>query len=109
MGSRSTSLTREPGESRIGGQNMKSVALAVVLLLTIILAHSEVDGVPINLFNPFGRRRPNQGLKQHGRNKFYTGAGLWALGSLTGNSGLQNVGGGLAQLGLASKLAAHFF
>ena len=46
---------------------------------------------------------------RHGAQKFATGAGLWALGAVTGNSQLQNVGAGLGKLGLASKLAAHFF
>ena len=44
----------------------------------------------------------------HGRTKFWTGAGLWGLGAVTGNSGLQNVGGGLAKLGLLTKVGAHF-
>merc|ERR1712020_882224 len=67
---------------------------------------------PLDLFggifggNRFGGR-PNQGLKNHGRTKFWTGAGLWGLGALTNNQGLQNVGGGLAKLGLASKVLAH--
>merc|ERR1712244_21768 len=34
--------------------------------------------------------RVNQGLKNHGRQKFATGAGLWALGAVTGNQGWQN-------------------
>ena len=48
-------------------------------------------------------------ISSHGRQKFYTGVGLWGLGALTNNRGLQEVGGGLAKLGLASKVAAHFF
>merc|ERR550539_638462 len=54
-----------------------------------------------------GRSGPNQALKQHGAQKFATGAGLWALGAVTGNSGWQNTGKGLAKLGLATKLGAH--
>ena len=45
----------------------------------------------------------------HGKQKFWTGAGLYGLGTLTGNSGLKNVGGGLAKLGLLTKVGAHFF
>merc|ERR1712045_169 len=51
--------------------------------------------------------RVNQGLKNHGRQKFATGAGLWALGAITGNQGWQNTGAGLAKLGLLSKVGAH--
>jgi len=60
--------------------------------------------------NSYGGRRsgPNQALKQHGKTKFATGAGLWALGAITGNQGWQNTGAGLAKLGLLSKLGAHF-
>ena len=36
------------------------------------------------------------------------GAGLLGAGLLTGNQNLQNTGGALVKLGLASKLAAHF-
>ena len=43
----------------------------------------------------------------HGRQKFATGAGLWALGAITGNQGWQNTGAGLAKLGLLSKVGAH--
>ena len=43
----------------------------------------------------------------HGRQKFATGAGLWALGAVTGNQGWQNTGAGLAKLGLLSKVGAH--
>merc|ERR1711953_501410 len=52
---------------------------------------------------------PNQGLKNHGATKVATGLGLGALGLITGNQGLQNTGAGLVKLGLASKVAAHFF
>ena len=45
----------------------------------------------------------------HGKQKFWTGAGLYGLGAVTGNSGLKNVGGGLVKLGLLTKGAAHFF
>ena len=45
---------------------------------------------------------------RHGAQKFATGAGLWALGAATGNSGWQNTGAGLAKLGLITKLGAHF-
>ena len=45
----------------------------------------------------------------HGATKVATGLGLGALGLITGNQGLQNTGAGLVKLGLASKVAAHFF
>ena len=45
----------------------------------------------------------------HGATKVATGLGLGALGLVTGNQGLQNTGAGLVKLGLASKVAAHFF
>ena len=48
-------------------------------------------------------------LYSHGRDKFWTGAGLYGLGAVTGNNQLKNVGGGLAQLGLLTKVGAHFF
>ena len=44
----------------------------------------------------------------HGQQKFWTGAGLYGLGAVTGNSGLKNVGGGLVKLGVLSKVGAHF-
>ena len=48
-------------------------------------------------------------LTSHGKQKFWTGAGLYGLGTVTGNQGLKNVGGGLAKLGLLTKVGAHFF
>ena len=45
----------------------------------------------------------------HGKQKFWTGAGLYGLGAVTGNAGLKNTGAGLAKLGLLTKGAAHFF
>jgi len=71
------------------------------------------DAEPLDLFGALNRgigfnRRPNQGLKSHGQQKFWTGAGLYGLGAVTGNSGLKNVGGGLVKLGVLSKVGAHF-
>ena len=48
-------------------------------------------------------------LFSHGKQKFWTGAGLYGLGAVTGNAGLKNTGAGLAKLGLLTKGAAHFF
>ena len=48
-------------------------------------------------------------LVSHGKQKFWTGAGLYGLGAVTGNAGLKNTGAGLAKLGLLTKGAAHFF
>ena len=42
-------------------------------------------------------------LFRHGKTKFATGAGLWTLGALTGNTNLQQTGQALAGLGLLSK------
>merc|ERR1712223_1152379 len=66
------------------------------------------EAKPLDVFGALNRgvgfnRRPNQGLKNHGKQKFWTGAGLYGLGAVTGNSGLKNVGGGLVKLGLLTK------
>ena len=42
-----------------------------------------------------------------GRTKILAGAGIGILGALTGNQGLQQAGGGLVGLGVASSLGAH--
>ena len=44
-----------------------------------------------------------------GRNKIQSGAGLGILWALTGNAQLQQAGGGLVGLGVASSLGAHLF
>ena len=44
-----------------------------------------------------------------GKAKIITGAGIGILGALTGNQGLQQAGGGLVGLGVASSLGAHLF
>ena len=44
-----------------------------------------------------------------GRTKILAGAGIGILGALTGNQGLQQAGGGLVGLGVASSLGAHLF
>jgi len=100
---------------------MTKIILALFLFVFIIGVHMG-SASPMNrgrvlrdadAWKRYGgsRRRyssgPNQALKQHGATKFATGAGLWALGAVTGNSGWQNTGKGLAKLGLATKLGAH--
>ena len=42
-----------------------------------------------------------------GKNKLVTGAGIGILGALTGNHQLEQVGGGLVGLGVASSLGGH--
>ena len=42
-----------------------------------------------------------------GKTKIVAGAGLGILGALTGNAQLQQAGGGLVGLGVASSLGAH--
>merc|ERR1712038_28464 len=101
---------------------MTKIILILVLFVAVLGTIGKASPVrrparaaePLDLFGGLlGNRnrgfggRPNQGLKNHGRTKFWTGAGLWGLGALTNNQGLQNVGGGLAKLGLASKVLAH--
>ena len=44
-----------------------------------------------------------------GRTKILAGAGIGILGALTGNQQLQQAGGGLVGLGVASSLGAHLF
>ena len=44
-----------------------------------------------------------------GRTKILAGAGLGIVGALTGNAQLQQAGGGLVGLGVASSLGAHLF
>ena len=44
-----------------------------------------------------------------GRTKIISGAGLGILGAPTGNAQLQQAGGGLVGLGVASSLGAHLF
>merc|ERR1712001_515640 len=86
---------------------------ALIVLGTV--CHAAPIAEPLNLgglLNPgtYGfNRNPNQGIKNHGHQKFWTGAGLYGLGAVTGNQGLKNVGGGLAKLGLLTKVGAHFF
>ena len=46
---------------------------------------------------------------RHGRDKFIVGAAIKGAGLLTGNQQLQQLGGGIAALGLKTKLAAHLF
>ena len=42
-----------------------------------------------------------------GKNKLVAGAGIGILGALTGNHQLEQVGGGLVGLGVASSLGGH--
>merc|ERR1711997_1123376 len=56
-----------------------------------------------------GSSGPNRFLKDVGRTKIIAGAGLGIVGALTGNAQLQQAGGGLVGLGVASSLGAHLF
>merc|ERR1711899_268360 len=99
----------------------KAILVLVIFIATVVVFGNSTpisrdvrSAAPLDLFGALNNvnrgifnRRPNQGLKNHGRNKFWTGAGLYGLGAVTGNSGLQNVGGGLVKLGLLTKLGAH--
>merc|ERR1712224_244358 len=99
---------------------MNKIILALFLFVIVLSVQSgsssPVDRVARDAdpWKSYGGRRRynsgsrvNQGLKNHGRQKFATGAGLWALGAVTGNKGWQNTGAGLAKLGLLSKVGAH--
>ena len=44
-----------------------------------------------------------------GKNKLVAGAGIGIVGALTGNKQLQQAGGGLVGLGVASSLGGHLF
>ena len=48
-------------------------------------------------------------FSRHGRDKFIVGAAIKGAGLLTGNQQLQQLGAGIAGLGLKTKLAAHLF
>ena len=45
----------------------------------------------------------------HGRNKFVVGAAVGLAGAVLGNQQIQQVGTGIAVLGLATKVGAHKF
>ena len=44
---------------------------------------------------------------RHGTQKALIGAGLFGLGAITGNRGLQDTGAAIGALGLGTKLGAH--
>ena len=44
----------------------------------------------------------------HATTKLLTGAGVWALGKVTGNQQLQATGKGLKTLGAATLIGSHF-
>ena len=44
----------------------------------------------------------------HGTTKVLTGAGVWALGAVTGNQQLQSTGKALKTLGAATLVGSHF-
>merc|ERR1712122_206523 len=100
------------------GTSSKVMLMAVATFATLsntwAVNRQTREAKPLDVFGALNRgvgfnRRPNQGLKNHGKQKFWTGAGLYGLGAVTGNAGLKNTGAGLAKLGLLTKGAAHFF
>ena len=47
-------------------------------------------------------------FSRHGTQKVLTGAALYAVGKVTNSTNLQETGGALVKLGVASKVGAHF-
>ena len=46
-------------------------------------------------------------ISSHGKQKVLTGAALYTVGKVTNNKNLQETGGALVGLGVASKVKAH--
>merc|ERR1711894_651679 len=83
-----------------------------VFILVLALALISVNGRPRPQFGNLGALNPanwtKQGGKNHGTTKLLTGAGVWALGKVTGNQQLQATGKGLKTLGAATLIGSHF-
>jgi len=96
-------------------QKMKQIC---VLILALALITAEAAPSPQYYHRSRGRSygrsySRNNGvrntLKSVGRTKVLAGAGIGILGALTGNQQLQQTGGALVGLGLATKVGAHLF
>merc|ERR1712172_221068 len=115
MGQLKTNLHQ--GKEKIG--NMDKMKQICVLILALALITADAAPSPRKYYQSrsyshhsrynSGSSGPNKFLKDVGRTKILAGAGIGILGALTGNQGLQQAGGGLVGLGVASSLGAHLF
>merc|ERR1711956_92725 len=106
-------------------RNMDKMKQICVLILALALITADAAPSPRKYYRSRNRSRgrsysshsgynsgsngPNRFLKDVGRTKILAGAGIGILGALTGNQQLQQAGGGLVGLGVASSLGAHLF
>merc|ERR1712203_175173 len=102
-------------------RNMDKMKQICVLILAMALITADAAPSPRKYYRSRGRSYsrhsgyssgssgPNRFLKDVGRTKIIAGAGLGIVGALTGNAQLQQAGGGLVGLGVASSLGAHLF
>merc|ERR1711971_1162717 len=102
-------------------RNMDKMKQICVLILALALITADAAPSPRKYYRQrqrsyshhsghnSGSSGPNKFLKDVGRAKIIGGAALGIAGALTGNAQLQQAGGGLIGLGVASKLGAHLF
>merc|ERR1711971_210493 len=103
-------------------RNMDQIKQIFVLILALALITADAAPSPRKYYRNRGRpysshhsgynsgsSGPNKFLKDVGKTKIVKGAGLGIFGALTGNQQLEQAGGGLVGLGVASSLGAHLF
>merc|ERR1712021_138784 len=99
MGQLKTDTQRKPS-SKI----QKKMNKICILIVAMALITAEAAPRP-----QFGFNFNQENLKDHGRNKFVVGAAVGLAGAVLGNQQIQQVGTGIAVLGLATKVGAHKF
>merc|ERR1711997_904603 len=104
-----TLLVELIGSKQKNSRNLKMDKICILILVVVLIS---VDAGPVPQFGNLGALNPNnwtkQGGKRHGATKLAAGAGVWALGAVTGNQQLQQTGHGLKKLGAASLIGSHF-
>merc|ERR1712045_1092848 len=75
----------------------------LVLILALLVAS---EALPAPQF--FGINLNQESAKSHGTQKALIGAGLFGLGAITGNRGLQDTGAAIGALGLGKTWSSHF-
>merc|ERR1712051_1124572 len=103
-------------------RNMDKIKQIFVLILALALITADAAPSPRKYYRNrsrppsysshssySGSSGPNKFLKDVGRTKIVSGAGLGIHGALTGNAQLQQAGGALVGLGAASSIGAHLF
>merc|ERR1711990_523624 len=81
---------------------MNKTSTTLFFILALLVAS---EALPAPQF--FGINLNQESAKQHGTQKALIGAGLFGLGAITGNQGLQDTGAAIGALGLGTKLGAH--